>query len=172
MPSESNDDRKGVEIVDKILGRKKREPTTHAEAFSQASENLNLKPVEGEWLQIDRAELVKSEFGETSEYTIAGNDNSNYDNSRVEKVGGFDSNGGSIVYVDGEGRLWMAPFTKEAQANLIKAGYEPKGMGVPHMFDMITRFKDEEMHRKWVDMSNKAGIKAHDFELKDTETKE
>lgn len=61
----------------------------------------------------------------------------------------------------------MAPFTVEARQALIDAGYSQYGqMAVPHMFDMQMRFKDESMHKKWLELSKKAGIEGKDFPSK------
>lgn len=127
-----------------------------------------LEKVKGEWIPLDGATLVSLDSGQQNEYTGDDAYGPNAPVGRGREIGHFDSNGGSIVYVDGEGRKWMAPFSAEAQQALIDAGYSQYGtMSVPHMFDMQTRFKDENMHKRWLELSKKSGVEGKDFPIND-----
>jgi len=155
-------------IVKKILhgDTDSRSPSQRrSDFFKETLKGKELKKVKGEWVPLDGAIFVGSELGETHEYGGEDAYGQNVPVGREKQVGTFDANGGSIVYVDGDGREWMAPFNVETQKALVEAGYTSGSIAVPHMYDKMTRFKDEELHKKWLELSKKAGIEGKDFPL-------
>jgi hypothetical protein len=133
--------------------------------YKEGLHGRELKEVGIESISLDNTKLFTRDFTENNEYERDDAYGINVPVNREREVGTYDANGGSIVYVDGEGREWMTPFTKEAQQALVDAGYQTGSVAVPHMFDMQTRFVDENLHVQWLELCKKAGVEGKDFPL-------
>lgn len=162
------------DFVDSLIGRKPLSPAEERQKFYKDQLNgRELGQVISDWVLLDNSTIITREMDGSHSDRI-GNDayGSSVPVARENQVGRFNSNSGVMVRVDGEGRSWVAPFTAERQQELIDAGYQGEGGGiaVPHLYDFVARFKDEGTHKRWIEMSEKAGLKAHDFQVEHRET--
>lgn len=73
---------------------------------------------------------------------------------RLEKVGTYDSNNGVIAFIDGEGRMRVAPATSDRYRALEEAGYRRGGIWVP--FSNGEMPTDPALREQWEKMREEA----------------
>jgi len=125
---------------------------SHLGYFKAEAEKKQIKQeVAGEWLTVDGVEI---EMMGTKSIIERNTDGYNMAVGRLEQVGTYDSNNGVIAFVDGEGRMRVAPATSDRYSALRAAGYRRGGIGVPFSNgDMPT---DPALCGQWEKMRDEA----------------
>lgn len=135
-----------------------------AEKYKAQAEAKGIKPVEGgEWLDVDGVEYQW--YGETKEKVPAGNEQ-NTVGTRLEQVGTYGYNNGTIAFVDQDGRMQMGHGTSENMTALEKAGYRRNGIWVPFSngevpVDTALRQKYIELREKGREINKRETMKGH-----------
>ncbi len=99
------------------------------EKYKAQAETRGIKPVDGgEWLAVDGVEYQW--YGDTKEKVPAAGEQGSVA-SRLEQVGTYDYNNGTIAFVDQDGRMQIGHGTSINMEALDRAGYRRGGVWVP-----------------------------------------
>lgn len=121
------------------------------EKYRAQAETRGIKPLEGgEWLVVDGAEYQG--YGDTRGKIPSANQQNNLA-SRLDQVGTYDSNNGTIALVDEQGKLQIGHGTAVNVEVLDKAGYQRSGMWVP--FSNGEMPMDPTLRQKYVELREK-----------------
>lgn len=122
-----------------------------AEKYKAQAETRGIKSVEGgEWLDVDGVEYQW--YGETKEKVPAGNEQ-NAVGTRLEQVGTYGYNNGTIAFVDQDGRMQIGHGTSENMTALEKAGYRRNGIWVPFSNGEVPA--DPALRQKYIELREK-----------------
>jgi len=125
---------------------------SHLNYYRAEAEKKQVKEVAGEWLTVDG---VETEWMGTEKSAVDRNtDGYNMAVGRLEKVGAYDSNNGVIAFVDGEGRMRVAPATSDRFRALEEAGYKRGGIWVPFSNGELPT--DPALREQWEKMREEA----------------
>jgi len=102
----------------------------HLKVYKDVAERKKIKPLNGGlWMMVDGIEYRR--YSPEAERVDVNTDGYNMAIGRIDQVGTYDSNNGSLAYVDEQGRLWVGASTAENFAVLGNAGYHRGGIWVP-----------------------------------------
>lgn len=126
------------------------------ERYRAQAEAKGIQPVQGgEWLVVDDVDYEW--YGETTE-RIPSAGEQNTLGARVDRVGTYNYNNGTLAIVDQDGRLQIGHGTSENMVALEQAGYQREGMWVPFSNGELP--SDPEVRQKYIELRERGREKA------------
>lgn len=122
-----------------------------AEKYKGKAEERGIKPVRGgDWLKADGVEYQW--WGNEKGKVVAGSEQTAIA-TRLEQVGTFDSNNGTVAFVDEQGVMQVGHATHENFEALEQAGYRRGGISVPFSNGEVPT--DPELKRQYTELRKK-----------------
>ncbi len=121
------------------------------EKYKAQAEARGIKPIdEGEWLTVDGVEYQW--YGNTKEKIPTAGEQGSVA-TRLEQVGTYDYNNGTIAFVDQEGRMQIGHGTSANTEALDKAGYRRGGIWVPFSNGEVPA--DPALRQRYIELREK-----------------
>jgi len=134
------------------------------EKYQTKAQELKIKPVQGgEWMTTDGVEYVQ--WGDEKRQFASNTDEQTFP-TRLNQVGTYDSNNGTLAFVDEKGVMHVGHSTDENFQALEQAGYRRGGIWVPFSngevpADPELRKQYAELREKGREINKKANIERH-----------